>query len=452
MFAIVTLVLVALLILLMIRVPIAFALAASGFLGIYLLRGLDSMFATAGALPFQTSARITLIIIPLFILMGLLAVNANIARDVYAFAHRRFARLPGGLGIATIGACAFFAAVTGSSVATAVTMGRVAIAEMRRYRYNLAFAAGIVGAGGTLGVLIPPSVVLVLFGIITGESIGKLLVAGIVPGILSALLYVVAILVRAMLRPQDAPRLTGEAVRSAGAASSPLEDRTATDATVRGSVAALLRAALLFVVVVGGIYSGVATPTEAAALGAFAALLFALWEGRRAGRAGLKSIGVSLQEAASLTGMIFALLLGAAIFTFFLTSAGVPRQTAQWIIELDVPPSLAVLAILLMFIPLGMFLDALSILLIAVPLTYPVVIEMGFDGIWFAILVVKMIELGLITPPVGINAYVVAGSAPGVTVSQAFRGMLWFIPVDILTVLLLFAFPSISTWLPNSMS
>lgn len=435
--------LIILLALLAAGVPVAFSLAAAGCMGIVLLRGPDITQSTLGSLPYQSTAKTTLVVIPMFILMGVLAAHARVAEDVFRLSHRLLRNLPGGLGLASIAACAGFGAVSGSSVATTATVGRVAIGEMRKYGYSSAFAAGIVAAAGTLSVLIPPSIVLVLYGIITGESIGALLTAGIVPGIISTLAFMALVIVRARLRPE----LAGGRRDGLVAEDEPNLDPNAP--AVGKGYAGLMKIALLFAIVIGGIYAGFFTATEAAALGALAALLMLLADVFRVGfRTLALRIRDSLAETASVTSFIFAILIGASLFTFFLVSAGVPSDFARWTLGLPVPPIVIVIMLLLIMIPLGMFLDPISIMLIVLPLAYPVITELGYDGIWFAILTVKMIEIGLISPPVGLNVYVLAGT-PGVRMEDAFRGIAWFLPVELATTTLLFLVPGLVTWLPS---
>jgi C4-dicarboxylate transporter DctM subunit len=450
------LVLVLLVVLLVSEVPVAFSLGAAGTVGLVLLESTSLTATTLGRLPFQATSRYSLIIVPMFIFMGMLAMHGGIAEDVFALGDRLLRRLPGGLGLATIVACAAFAAVSGSSVATVATVGRMSIAQMRKYGYDIAFAAGIVGAAGTLGVLIPPSVILVIYGIITGESIGALLIAGILPGLLSAFLYAAAVILRVKRNPSliDATRIEPAAIESPLVA----EDQAGPDgadeltpaATPLRQLVSLARIAVLFGAVVGGIYTGLFTATESAALGGFAALLMIVVHFvRRSPRELLATVLSAARESASMTSMIFAILVGASLFTFFLVRAGVPTTFTNWVLGLPISPTLVVVFLLLMMIPLGMALDPVSILLISIPLAYPVIRELGFDGLWFGILTVKMIELGLITPPVGLNAYVVSGSVDGVSVEQAFRGLSFFFSIDVVTVAVLMLFPSIVTWLPT---
>ncbi len=427
-------------------VPVAFALSAAAVTGLVVYRGADITASTLGSLPYQSTAKSALIVIPMFILMGVLAAHARVAEDVFRLSHRVLRRLPGGLGLASIAACAGFGAVSGSSIATTATVGRVAIVEMRKYGYETAFAAGIVAAAGTLSVMIPPSIVLVIYGIITGESIGALLTAGIIPGILSALVFMVLVLVRARLKPSIAGGRHNPAATAIIDAEPNLEGGKAPQGK---GYAGLLKITLLFVIVIGGIYSGLFTATEAAALGALAALFMLLADVFRFGpKTLMQNLKNSLAEGASVTSFIFAVLVGASLFTFFLVSTGVTNSFTLWALDLPVPPIMIVVVLLAIMLPLGMFLDPISIMLIVLPLAYPVITGLGYDGIWFAILTVKMIEIGLISPPVGLNVYVLAGT-PGVKMEDAFRGIAWFLPAELFTTTLLFLIPDLVTWLPS---
>ncbi|WP_157965436.1 TRAP transporter large permease [Euzebya rosea] len=420
------------------EVPVAFSLLTSGAVGLVLLRDAGYAFNTVANTPYSATAVFTLTLIPMFVIMGMLVVQAGIATDVYGFAARTFARMPGGLGLATVAACAGFAAVTGSSAATVATIGRISITEMRRHGYSASFAAGIVGAAGTLGILIPPSVVLIVYGTLSGESVGQLLIAGIVPGVLSAVLYGVLVMYRQRVEVSPSFVFEGEGVESSA------------DVSGGQGWAAVAKIAVLFSIVVGGIYSGVFTATESGAVAAFAALVLLVWTAwRRPDMSVWGRVRDAIHETTAVTSMIFMLLIGGGVFTFFMASGGYARDFATWIVDLPVSGIAVVIFFLLMMIPLGMVLDGLSIMLITVPLMHPVVVELGYDGVWFAILVVKMIELGLITPPVGINVYVVAGASPDLTVEDAFKGVLWFGAVDAMTIAVLFAFPALVTYLPG---
>ena len=427
-------------------------------------RGFGVAASTAGSAPFQTTSRFTLVVVPLFIFMGVLASHGRMAEDAFGLARKWFAWLPGNLAIASIASCAAFAAVSGSSVATAATIGRLSVREMQRHGYDTSFAVGVVGAAGTVGVLIPPSVVLVLYGIITGESIGALLIAGIVPGALSALLYAVAVVVMVIRRPAfvsstPEPMVEGRPLTKAvdGTAkvdiSTPSSRSTGVedDGGSRQHIVGMLQIAVLFVIVIGGIYTGTFTATESAAVGALAALVILVLDRRGRGyRNARHTLIASVSEASSTSAFVFAIVIGAGIFTFFLVSAGVPSAFTAWAVGLPVPPMTLVIILLVAIGLLGMILDPFSILLIAVPMAYPVIAELGYDGIWFAILVVKAVEVGLVSPPVGINAFVIAG-ATGSSVEEAFRGVIRFIPVDVITIVLIFIFPGIATALPTFM-
>lgn len=474
--------------LLLVRVPVAFSLLASGVVGIYLVQGMNPAQSVMARMPYDTVSSFTMIIIPLFVALGVMASRGRLAVDGFAAAARLTHRLPGGLGIASVMACAAFAAVSGSSAATVVALGPTAVKEMIRHGYDKTVAAGVVGAAGTLGILIPPSVALVLYGILTRESISALLLAGIVPGLLSALAFAVAVLIRAKVQPhlfgrrvvadqddaqatisvpaeQEFVGATAGQIGAHTAADSATDPHVGSTARADGSVVAadlppsqslqdfrissLVRLAALFGVIMGGIYLGIATVTEAAALGALLALVFYIFDlfdlprGTRAEQA-----KETFAESVRLTGMTMALLIGGAVFSYFLVIAGVPAAFGDWVVTLSAPAVVIAALIIMGFLVLGMFIDGLSIMLIAVPLTYPVMMDLGYGGIWFGIIVVKAIEIGLITPPFGLNAYMVAGTTPGLDVKQAFRGVLWFLPLELGLIVVLFMFPDLVTWLP----
>lgn len=452
-------------------VPVAFCLAGAGAVGLYFARGMDLTIATLASAPFEATYSFSLVVIPMYIFMGILAVYGGVAADVYEVARRMSKRLPGGVPGATIAACAGFAAVSGSSIATASTIGRVAIKEMRTSGYSARAASGLVAAAGTLGSLIPPSVVLVLFAITTQESVGRLLAAGFIPGIVSALIYAVYAMSR---RPTEAEaaevaemkaveaRQPLVAVRVASAASELAEAPTDEEADVLvqpdetstgalGPYAGLLRAAALFLIVVGGTYSGLLTATEAGGLGAFAALVMVLLRSTSKGGTWLRNaLGNGMREAASTTSMALLLVVGAAVFTQFLVFMRVPDSLTRWIVGIDAPKAVIVIGILVLLGILGCFLDPYSILLVTMPLAFPIVTDLGYDGVWFGIIVVKMIEIGLITPPLGLNCYVVAG-ASGIEPTTVFRGVVPYLGLDILTIAVLWLFPDIVTFLPNAL-
>lgn len=438
---------VALFAFLLLRVPIAISLLVSGLLGLLVLPGGAQPSSVVRALPFTQTANFTWSIIPMFILMGALVSSTGMVTSLFALAAKLTARIPGGIGAAAIAACAGFAAVSGSSVATSATMAPIAVREMSARGYRVPFATALVASAGTLGVLIPPSIILVLYGIVAGEPIGTLLLAGIVPGIISAVVLMGTVVLLRVLRPRTV-------MTEAGLSGTPDIDFAddVPDKLVMHGLGAVVRLGVLFAVVIGGIYTGLMTTTESAAAGAFVALLIALIDHRkRRGSGAGKEIGEAFKQAASQTGMLFLILIGSAVFTYFFLIAGAPTAVAEWIIGLNLPPLGVVALILLALIPLGMFLEPFSIVLIVVPLAYPVVVtDLGFSGIWFGILMVKMVELSLITPPVGLNVFVSVGVLKGlVSTTQAFRAVIWFVVADLFLIALFLLVPELVTaWLP----
>lgn len=465
---IVLLVVVMLVVMLAIRMPVALALALSGAVGLLLLRDAGYTTNMLGAIPFSETSTFSLTIIPMFILMGMFAVKARIAEQVYAVATHALRRIPGGLGVATVMACAGFAAVSGSSIGTAATMSRLSVSEMRKAGYPDSLAGATVAVAGTLGALIPPSVFLVLYAIMTGESIAAVLAAGIIPGAVSVVAYTTYIMLAARSFHRSQPQLptenletaavaaAGGSRRSGGTAVSPSAGGTSAPADGAGEVRmrdlpfrGVVRVAILFVIVLGGIYSGYFTPTESAAIGALAAAIMLVLEFRSAGIKALTERFVdALKETAGTTSMVFAIIVGSSILSMFFIAARVPEMAADWISSLGLNPHLTMAVLLLMLLPLGMALESISILVISVPLIYPIAMELGFDGVWLAILIVKLIEIGMVTPPVGINCFVVAATS-GVKVEKIFRGVLPFVIVELLVAAVLFAFPAISLWLPS---
>lgn len=470
--------LVALFALILVKVPIAFALLGSGALGLVLQEGPRTALSVVANEPFRSSASFALLVVPLFIALGVFAKNAGVAETLYAVLSRRLRKLPGGLGVATIVACAAFGAVSGSSTAVAATIGKTSVQEMLKHGYSPKMAGGIVASAGTLGIIIPPSIALVLFGIVTGESVNALLLAGIVPGIVSMLALIIAVVMRQSMGARTAVAVSSQSraesspVRSKVPVGGPPIDVLATphvETTARsgspsessdvddlpalrlGPTLSSLFVALLFIVIMGGIYLGFFTATESAAVGAGAALLIFIAVSVVQDRENtMKRLQQSLREASSVTAMIFAIFIGAGMFNYLLVSGRVPQEIAKAISDSDMAPVTVVALFLLILLPLGMILDGNAMLLIIAPLAYPVVTELGFSGVWFAIMFVKMIEIGLLTPPVGLNAYVVAGVSKGVTVGQVFRGVWPFVLVDLLVIALLFVFPELVTFLPDT--
>jgi len=422
------------------EVPVAFALGIAGLAGMIQMEGLSTGLSSLAAIPYNTTASYTLTVVPMFILMGLLVSHAGMIDGIFNIAQRLTRRIPGGLGVATVLAATFFGGISGSSVADAATIGRVSIGEMSKRGYDKPFAAALVAAAGTVDILIPPSVALVMYGIVSGASIGALLLAGIIPGLLTAAVYIFLIMV---ISGRYKRRQTAEQA-SAASARTPIE---------RKDVFGVVGGAILFAVVVGGIYSGAVTATEAGALGTFAALvmsiLFVLVWKRSSRRPVVDLIREAFGETGALTAMIFALIVGATIFSHFLVLAGLPDELSSWVVGLDLPPALIVVAFLAILLPLGMFIDGLSLLLILGPLLHPIVTDLGYDGIWFGILFIKCIEIGLLTPPVGLNVFVVAGLFKDLRVEDVFRRITPFILAELVVTAILFAFPDIITALPR---
>lgn len=420
-------------ILMAIGTPVFAALGLSGIAGIVMIENLDFVLNRLKSFSYHQSASYLLTVVPLFILMGAFAHHAGVGQRLFGVARTWVGHWPGGLAMASILTSAGFAATSGSSVATAATVGSVAIPEMKKAGYDSRLSAGAVAAGGVLGVLIPPSVLLIFYAALTEVSAGKMLVAGVIPGLLTTMVFLVGTWVVAMRleRKQDfiAKASWNERFLSLGGAWQVL---------------------LLFVSVLGGIYLGFVTPTEAGAIGAFVAFLMLLFS--RSARPKLASrMYQSFRSAATTTVMIMMTIVGAAIFSYFLSLAQVPQAIASVVVEAPLNPWLIVGLLLLVYFPLGMFLDAFSMLVITLPIMFPTVVSLGFDPIWFGILAVKMCEIGLITPPVGLNVYVIAGIDRSTPLSQIFSGAWWFVIMEIITTAILFSFPILVTWLPDNM-
>jgi tripartite ATP-independent transporter DctM subunit len=417
-----------LLVVMLAGVPIAMAMALVGAAGLALLLGVVPAMAIVGQTAFDTGLSYSLSVVPLFILMGNLVTRAGLSDELYAACNAWLGHKPGGLALATAVACGGLSAVCGSSLATAATMGKVALPQMRRYHYDDALATGVIAAGGTLGILIPPSVILVLYGVATQTDIGKLFIAGIVPGILGVLGYMAAVSVVCALRPEAGPRGERMAWR---------ERLRAT----RG-VAGVLG---LFALVIGGIYAGVFTATEAAGIGATGALLIALARRRLSWRDLLET----LSETAATTTMMFMVLIGALIFSNFINRAGLPDELLTFVTSLEVSPMAVIFVILMIYMVLGMVFESLSMLLLTVPIFFPLVQSLGFDPVWFGIVVVIVTEISLITPPVGMNVFVLSAVLPDVRTGTIFRGITPFWCADILRLTLITLVSWISLVLPQ---
>ena len=420
----------AIFVLILLGMRIAFATALVGFLGLWIMKDMGVAGKVVGFLPHGIVAHYSLSVIPLFIIMGYYAFYAGLTDDIFFTARQWIGHFPGGIAIATVFGCAGFAACTGASTASAAIMGRVAIPEMKKYGYHPRLAAGVVAASGTLASLIPPSVILVIYGLITEQSIGALLIAGFIPGIVSAIIYAAMIYTRVKIHPELGIPQPGVFLKAKFFA-------------LKGTWGVLV----LIVLIIGGIYTGVFTPTEAGGAGAFGAFLMALTM-RRLTKERLKE---SLLETGRTTIMIFSIIVGVLIFVRFLALTGLPDTFTQFVLDLPIPPTLILMLILCIYIFLGMFLDAIGMMMLTLPMVFPAVTGLGYDPIWFGIIIVKMCEICLITPPVGLNCYIVRSVAPDIPLEEIFRGILPFIAMDVLTVALFIVFPQIVTFLPSRM-
>ena len=419
---------VVLIILMFLRMPVGFVMALVGYLGFSVL---VSWSAASNLLIrdfYSTFSSYNLTVIPLFVLMGQVAFHSGISGRLFNAAHKFFGHLPGGLAIATIGACAGFSAVCGSTTATAATMASVALPEMKKYKYDPALATGVVAAGGSLGILIPPSTIFIIYGIMTEQSIGELFMAGVIPGILLACFFICSILIWTSAHPEIGPRgpksTWGEKFRS---------------------LSGLIETLLLFLLVMGGLFAGFFTPTEAAGIGAAGTIVIALI-GRHLTWKGFKN---ALYDTTRITCMIFVVVAGATVFGHFLAVTRIPADIGTFVAGLQFPPMVIMGIILVIYLLLGCLMDSLAMIMLTIPIFYPVALTMGFDPIWFGVIIVVVSGMGVITPPVGINAYVVAGVARDVPLHVIFKGTLRMLYAMIALVVVLILFPQLSTFLPQ---
>ncbi|MEG9861393.1 MAG: TRAP transporter large permease [Parvularculales bacterium] len=411
-------------------VRIYIAASFVGLCGLIIILGWDAGAGLAGTIPHSKSVTYSLSVLPMFILIGYLAFHAGITAKLFDATRKWFGWLPGGLAIASVFATAGFAAVSGASTATAAVFSRAAIPEMLNAGYSKQLAAGVVAAGGTLASLIPPSAILVIYAIVVEQSVGKLLLAGFIPGLISALIYVIIILLWVRWYPTIAPKIPNVTWRERFRA-------------LPGALPTLTVVVIIF----SSIYLGWATPTEAGALGAAIVFLIALIN-----KTSAHSFQNAMLESAKLTAMIFALIWGILIFVRFLGFTEIPAQFTEWVVSLPYPPVVIMICILASYVILGMFMDAIGMLLLTLPVVYPAVIALGYDPIWFGIVVVKMAEVCLVTPPIGLNCFVVAGIRKDIPISTVFRGVLPFVVADILTVTVFLIWPETITWLPETLT
>ena len=414
--------------LLFLRVPIGFAMIVIGVIGIGETRSWRAMWVVSSSTIYEIATSPVFVVLPLFLLMGMFVARARLSDDLFDAANAWLGHLRGGLAISTVAASGGFAAISGNSVATAVTMAKVAVPSMRRYNYSDSLAAGTVAAGGTLGILIPPSNALIVYGLLTDTDIGQLFMAGILPGIMTILLYILVVQAIVWRRPASGPPGPRSDWRT----------RFATLGRVWGVVA-------LFIMILGGISIGAFTPTEAGAMGAVGALLFAL--GRR--KINWRQFYLALVEAATTTAMLFTVLFGALLLNQFIGYSGVAAELSEFVAGINLSPIVVMLFILLIYIFLGMFVDGVAMILLTVPVFVPIVEFLGFDLIWFGIVLVIVVEMSLITPPIGLNVFVLKSALPEVPLGTLYRGIMPFFCADIVRLLIVLFVPAVALYLPE---
>ena len=419
---------VALLLLLVCSLPVAIVMGLVGVAGYAAVISGKAALAMLSADLYDVFSNYNLTVIPLFVFMGQVAFHTGISRRLFAAANSWLAGLRGGLAMATIGACAAFGAICGSGPATAATMAAVALPEMKRYKYDDALASGTVAAGGGLGMLIPPSVVFIVYGILTEQSIGKLFISGVIPGLLVALLFCAVIAVQCYLNPRLAPPAVrvswGERLKS---------------------LLGVIETLVLFVFVMGGMFAGWFTPTEGAAMGAAGSVAIAA----AGGNCSLKMLWQAAQETIRTSCMVLVIVAGATMFGHFLAVTGVPMQFAGWLAGLPVPPWVIIVMIIVFYLVAGCFIDSLALILLTIPIFYPVILGLGYDPIWFGVIIVLVTQMGVITPPVGVNVYVVSGIDRSIPLQTVFRGATPFLFALFVACGLLMVFPQLATWLPQ---
>lgn len=420
--------LLVMIVLLIASLPVAFAMAVVGVVGFAAVVSPHAALAVLSADFLDTFMNYGLTVIPLFVFMGQVCFHSGISTKLFNAANHWFGRLPGGLAMATVGACAAFGAICGSGPATSATMAAVALPEMKRFRYDPGLAGGVVAAGGGLGMLIPPSVVFIVYGILTEQSIGKLFVAGVLPGLLIAGLFCLVIAGLCILRPNYAPERPKYPLRECLA-----------------SLKGVAETLFLFALVMGGMFAGWFTPTEGAAIGALGSLLIAAI----GGRANWRMIRRAMKETIRTSCMVIIIVAGATVFGHFLAVTGIPVHLATWLSNLSVPSWSVILLVSIFYLLAGCFVDSLALVMLTVPIFYPVILKLGYSPIWFGVLVVVVTQMGVITPPVGVNVYVVNGIDRTIPIQTIFRGTFPFLLALFVAAALLVCFPQIATWLPS---
>jgi len=417
-----------LLTLIFLRVPVAIAMASVGIGGSLLFSGLKPVGLTFASASLEAVFPYSLSVIPLFVLMGVFVTHAKLSRKLYDGMHALVGHRPGGLAQSTIAACGMFGAICGSSLATAATMTRVALPQMQARNYSSQLATGSIAAGGTLGILIPPSVILLIYGILTGTSIGKLFIAGLIPGLIAVLFYMAAVRYIVWREPDSGPADEKAA----------LLDRLK-------KLASIWDVFLLFGLVLGGIYGGWFSTTEAAAIGAFGGLVAAIVRNRS-----IKFLPTAIEEAAKTTAMIFLIIVGTAAFNGFIERTHLPNTLIEFVTDADLGPTTVVIILMIAYLFLGCFMDGLSVIFVTIPIVYPLIAALGIDPVWFGILVVCATEVGLITPPIGMNLFVIKGLAKDIPIQTVWKGAFPFVVADLFRLAVLVAFPILTLYLPAS--
>ena len=414
----------------MLRVPVGMAMGLVGVCGYALIAGGGPALKLIGQTSMRTVTDYTFGVIPMFMLMGAFVSVSGVSRELFRAANATVGHLRGGLGVATVMACGGFAAICGSSVATAATFSTVAYPEMRRYGYPQSFSAGVIAAGGTLGAMLPPSTVLAVYAVITQQDIGKLFMAGVLPGLLAITMYVLTILIIVAFRPNLLPAGTPR----------PWPERLAALKDVWPSL-------VLFAFVIGGLYGGVFTPTEAGGMGAGGAFILGVLR-RKLDRHGIRQ---ALLQATRTAAAVFTVLIGALLFGYFLTITQTPQKLTGWLTGMGLNRYTVLAMIMVMYLVLGCLMDAMAMIILTVPIIFPVITQLGFDPIWFGVIIVMTVELGLIHPPVGMNVFVIKSVVPEISFTTIFKGVIPFVITDIIRLIILIAFPMIALWLPSRM-
>lgn len=422
-------IIVLLTLMIILQMPVGFSMAITGFCGLWYVTGLNSALSMIGTETWANFSSYSLTVIPLFILMGTICFYSGVNKNLYETAYKLFGRTSGGIAMATVMACAGFAAICGSNNATAATMSTVALPEMKKYGYNKVLSTGSIACGSTLGVVIPPSVVLIVYGIQTGQSIGKLFWGSTLPGLLMTFLFILTIYILCKRHPEWGPG--GPKIR--------LIDKIK-------ALPGMAEMIILFGLVMGGLYTGAYTPTEAGAAGAFFAFLIAIAIRRKLSWKGFVS---AIIDSLKVTSMVIVIVWGAVIFGRFLTISRLPFEAVELVSNLNIPPHMIMISILIIYGIAGMVMDALGFLLISIPIFYPIALKLGYDPIWFGCILTVVTTMGAVTPPVGICTFVVAGMAEDIPLSTVFKGVMWFIPTYWITMVLMLIYPHIALFLPS---